>query len=337
MHTRIAGIEYFLPERVESLEELGRQNPDWPMEGLASTLGITSRHLAGPGETSCDLGFQAADRLLGRDLVPRAEIDFLIACSQTPDHFLPANACLLQHRLGLARSVGTLDLSVGCTGFVMGLFTAKALIQSGQARKVLLITADTISRIVHPQDRGLRPLFGDAGAATLVCAGEGPGGLGEFVLGTNGSQASRLVVPAGGFRLRPSSATARAEADESGSVRSQDDLYMDGPAIFTFAITTIPRTLKQLYQKAGLEPAQVDLFVFHQANGFILKELAKRCGIPDPKLAVSLDDVGNTSSVTIPIALQRQVEAGRMRPGMRLVLAGFGVGLSWAACELTWG
>jgi 3-oxoacyl-[acyl-carrier-protein] synthase-3 len=267
----------------------------------------------------------------------RAEIDFLIACSQTPDYFLPANACLLQHRLGLSREVGTLDLSMGCSGFVMALFTAKALVESGQARNVLLVIADTITKVVHPRDRSLRPLFGDAGAAALVRAGDGPGGLGAFVLGTNGAQASRLVVPAGGFRLRPSPATAQAAVDADGCVRSQENMFMDGTAIFTFAITVVPRALKQLYAKTGLGPEQVDAFVFHQANAFMLKELAKRCGIPENKLVVSLEDVGNTSSVSIPIALQRQVKAGRIRPGMRVVLAGFGVGLSWAVCELIWG
>jgi 3-oxoacyl-[acyl-carrier-protein] synthase-3 len=336
MNTRIDGIEYFLPKNVETLNDLQLAHPDWPIEKLAASSGITSRHLSGPDETSCDLGAGAANKLLNRLGVAKSEVDFLISCSQTPDHFLPPNACILQHRLGLSREIGTLDVSVGCSGYVVGLFTAKALIQSGMARKVLLVTSDTISKVVNDQDRALRVLFGDAGAATLLSASDSPGGLGEFVLGTNGSQASRLVVPAGGFRQRCSPATALSEVDEEGSVRSQQDLFMDGPAIFTFAITTIPKALKKLYQKASLDPADVDAFVFHQANEFMLKELAKRCGISGDRLVVSLSDVGNTSSVSIPIALQRHVEAGRIQPGMRLVLAGFGVGLSWAACELTW-
>jgi 3-oxoacyl-[acyl-carrier-protein] synthase-3 len=333
----ILGISYYLPPDIETNAEVRRQNPDWRLEGFDDQAGIYSRHLAAAGETASDLGYQAACLLLKRSLTPVAEIDYLIFCSQFPDHYAPASACALQSRLGLGRHTGAFDFNLGCSGFVFGLQMARSFIACGDARYVLLITGDTNSKAVHPRDRSVRMLFGDGATATLIGPGDRGARIGTFLLGTDGTGAKNLIVPSGGYRLPRSPETAKEYTDSAGCTRSQDNLFMDGTAIFTFAITTVPRVIDDLLRKADLAPQDVDWYVYHQANKFMLQNLAARSKIPEEKLVLELADVGNTSASSIPIAIQRWVEAGRIRPGQRLVLVGFGIGYSWAACDLVWG
>jgi 3-oxoacyl-[acyl-carrier-protein] synthase-3 len=335
---RVLGISYHLPPTVETLEDLRRRHPDWPLEKTFEESGIRSRHIAPPGVTATDLGFEAAQKLLQREGVAPEEIDFLIFCTQTPDHFLPSGACLLQHRLGLRKQVGAVGTDLGCSGFVYGLALSKALIRSEMARKVLIVVADTSSRVVHPKDRMVRILFGDGGAAALVGAADsGHGRIGQFVLGTDGKGAASLIVPAGAFRTPRSVETAEEYTDDAGCTRSADYLFMDGTAVFTFAITVVPRVVRELLQLADLCPKDIDYYVYHQANKFMLEQLAHRSKVPAGRLALAMEDVGNTSCASIPITIQKYVEQGKIVPGSRLVLLGFGVGFSWAACEITWG
>jgi len=335
---RILGIAGYLPERVETNEDLARENPDWDMDRIAGKTGIKARHIAAADETAADLGYRAAVRLLDQQLVPRNEIDCLMVGSQTPDHWLPADACLLQHRLGLGKHINSFDFRLGCSGFVCGLQLAKALVETGGVRNVMLITTDTYSKLVHPRDRTVRALFGDGAAATLIgAAGESAGRIGEFVFGTDGSGGKCLTVPGGGFRLPRSESTAVERTDEQGSVRSQDHLFMDGQAIFSFALNVVPRAITELLRKAGLRAEQVDWWIYHQANRFMLENLALCSRIPGDKMVYSLETAGNTVSASIPLAIESYVEAGKIRAGQSLVLAGFGVGLSWAVCELVWG
>lgn len=338
MRARIVGISGYLPEHIETNEDLARENPDWDVARIAAKTGILARRVAGQGETAADLGYAAAQRLLERELVPRKEIDYLIVSTQTPDHLLPPNACVLQERLQLGRHVGALDISPGCSGFVYGLQLAKCLVAGRAARNVLLITTDTYSRLVHPRDRTVRALFGDGAAATLIGASDdGQGEIGEFVVGTDGSGAGSLIVPSGGFRLPRSAATAIERTDDQGCVRSQDHLFMDGQAIFSFTLNVVPRAITQLLDRAGLKPDEVDWYVCHQANRFMLENLAVVGRIPAAKMVYHLESVGNTVSASIPLAIEAHVQAGRIQPGQCLVLAGFGVGLSWAVGRINWG
>jgi 3-oxoacyl-[acyl-carrier-protein] synthase-3 len=332
----ILGIAYHLPDRVETNEDLLRQNPDWLMDRVGDRLGIRSRHIAAPGETASDLGFQAARRLLREAGAKPDEIDYLLFCTQSPDYFLPSAACILQDRLGLGKHVGALDFNLGCSGYVYGLHLAKCLIACGQARRVLLIVADTYSKFIHPRDRTVRVLFGDGAAATLIGPTDGPG-IGEFVLGTDGAGANDLIVPSGGLRQPHSSETAREMTDLTGCTRTQDHLFMDGQAIFDFAMTVVPRNVRALLAKAKLAAHQVDWYAYHQANQFMLEGLAAESSIPMAKMVLSFEDVGNTVSASIPIAVQRYVEAGKIRPGHQVMMVGFGVGYSWGACLVTWG
>jgi len=333
----IHGISYHLPDRVETNEDLQSQNPDWLMDKVAEKSGIFARHVAAEDETAADLGFRAAEKLLARALAPPEEIDYLLFCTQCPDHFLPPSACTLQHRLGFRQEIGALDFNLGCSGYVYGLQLAQSLITGGAARNVLLITADTYSKFINPRDRTVRTLFGDGAAASLIGQAFGGGEIGDFVLGTDGGRADRLIVPAGACRMPRSAETAVETTDSAGCVRSSNDLFMDGPALFTFALTTVPKLVKALLAKTGRAIEDYDWFVYHQANKYMLDNLYKRSRIPPEKAVHVYEAVGNTVSSSIPIALQTYVDSGRIVPGQRLLLAGFGVGFSWAACELVWG
>ncbi len=330
---KILGIQGHLPERIETNEDLAKQNPDWDMLRIAGKTGIRARHIAAPDETASDLGCAAAAKLLAKNIVPISELDYLIVGTQTPDHFLPADACVLQHRLGLGKHIGAFDYRLGCSGYVCGLQLAKSLVETGAAKNVLLITADTYSKFIHPQDRTVRALFGDGAAATIVGRTEDPGlHIGPFVTGTDGSMSQCLTVQAGAFRLPRSAQTAVEHRDASGSVRSLDHLYMDGQAIFAFALNTVPTAVKQLLSEARLSADSIDWWVFHQANRFMLESLMRGCGIAEQKMVYAMQEVGNTVSASIPLAIEDYMLHGKIRPGQRLALVGFGVGLSWNAC-----
>ncbi len=218
-----------------------------------------------------------------------------------------------------------------------GLQMAQSFVTSRAARNVLLITAETYTKFIHPRDRTVRALFGDGGAATLIGSTNGDGEIGDFVMGSDGGGAKNLIVPAGGWRHRASPETAEEHTDEAGCVRSQEHLFMDGPAIFAFAISTVPKAIDKLFAKNGLSADDIDWFVYHQANRFMLEQLAIRSKVPSDRMVIDVEEVGNTVSASIPIAVQRAVEAGRIRAGQRLLLVGFGVGYSWGVCCVTWG
>jgi len=334
---RIAAISYHLPEQAETNEELARNNSDWDMARLTEKSGIRTRHIAADDETASDLGVEAARKLLKKELVGVDEIDFLIYCTESPDHFLPPASCRIQQQLGLGKHVGALDVNLGCSGFVYGLYMAKCFIESGGARNVLLITADTYTKYIHPRDRTVRALFGDGAAATLITHSAGQGSIGRFVLGTDGAGAEKLIVPSGGLRMPRSPATGQERTDAAGCTRSADNLFMDGPAIFAFALDTVPSTIAAVLKESDLTAEQIDWYVYHQANKFMLEALAQRSDIPLAKVVMDFEDTGNLVSTSIPVAMQRYVEAGKIRPGDRLLLVGFGVGYSWAACVMTWG
>ncbi|MCA9125497.1 MAG: ketoacyl-ACP synthase III [Planctomycetales bacterium] len=337
VHARILGIAGYLPHRVETNDDLAAENPDWDMQRIAGKTGIVSRHIAADGETSLDLGLQASQRLLERNIVELAAIDYVIVCSQTPDRWLPSDACVVQHRLGLGTHVGAFDFRLGCSGFVCGLQLAKALVETSAARNVLLITGETYSKLVHPKDRTVRALFGDGAAATLVGIAEAEQTcIGPFVTGTDGSGAQCLTVPSGGFRLPKSDATAIEHTDATGSIRSDDHLFMDGQAIFAFALNQVPKLVTELLGKAGLAKQDIDWWVFHQANRFMIENLAICCGLEPSRVVYAMENVGNTVSASIPLAIEQSLADGKIQPGHKLALVGFGVGLSWNACVLQW-
>lgn len=317
MHARIAGIEYHLPETVLSTADLAREFPDWTVEKIDDKTGIQERHIAGPGECASDLAAAAARKLFESGVCQPEDIDFVLFCSQSPDYFLPATACIIQDRLGLPVSCGAYDFNLGCSGYIYGLGQAEGLIASGQAERVLLLTADTYTRFIEPGDRSVRTIFGDAAAATLLTATD-TAHIGPFVYGTDGSGAENLIVKNGGMR-RPG----------GPGPDQRPTLFMNGSEIFAFTLEAVPASIEKLLAKAGLTIGDIDLFVFHQANRYMLDHLRRRMKIPAEKFLVSMSHCGNTVSSSIPIAIRQSL--GPRPAAGTMMLVGFGVGYSWGA------
>lgn len=327
----IRAISSYLPEGKLTNEQLAQEFGDWNASKILEKTGIAIRHIVAPNECASDLGVAAAQKLFGSGVCAPQDIDFLLFCTQSPDYFLPTTACAMQSRLGLRMDCGTVDFNQGCSGFVYGLALAKSLIETGTASNVLLITAETYSKFLNPRDRSVRTIFGDAAAATLVSPVEAEHELvGPFVFGTDGRGAQELIVPAGGMRCPATPETAIEKGAESGNWRSAQNLYMNGPEIFNFTLRVVPNTVEQLLNKAELRLEEVDYFIFHQANKFMLAHLQRKLNIPPEKFCVHLETCGNTVSSSIPIAMESAWSMGKMKPRDKVMLVGFGVGLSWA-------
>lgn len=327
----ITKITCHRPDKVLSNEELAELYQGWSAEKILEKTGVRQRHVVSGGTCASDLAYAAATRLLDDE---SREIDWLLFCTQSPDFLLPTTACLLQHRLGLPTSCAAMDFNLGCSGYIYGLATADAFLRSGAASRVLLLTGDTYSRLIHPSDKSTRTIFGDAGTATLLNRDSGTK-LHSFVLGTDGAGAMNLVVQTRGAR-HPAASEQAAVTDESGNLRDPNCLFMNGPEIFNFTLKAVPALVRRVLERADLTLDEVDLVVFHQANAFMLEHLRKKLAIPPEKFVVYLENCGNTVSSTIPLALEHVIASGRLRPGMKVMLAGFGVGYSWGGCILEW-
>jgi 3-oxoacyl-[acyl-carrier-protein] synthase-3 len=338
MHATLRAIEYYLPEKVVTTADLAAEFPQWSVEKIDAKTGISERHVSASDECSSDLAVSAARKLFDTGACRPDEIDYILLCTQSPDYLLPTTACLVQERLDIPTTAGALDFNLGCSGYVYGLGLAEGLIASGQAQEILLLTAETYTKFLHPLDKSVRTIFGDAAAATLLTAVDSPQPLlGPFVYGTDGKGAGNLIVPTGGMRRPRTSQTAVAAKDKSGNVRSGDDLFMDGAEIFNFTLSAVPTSVSALLERAGMELDQIDLFVFHQANRYMLEHLRKRMKIPPEKFEISMAHCGNTVSSTLPIALKQALEGGRIKENAVVMLVGFGVGYSWGATLLRWG
>ncbi|WP_349971831.1 ketoacyl-ACP synthase III [Pseudomonas caspiana] len=337
-YARIQNIEYELPVHSLTNEMLADEFPEWGVDKIFAKTGIGDRRIIDEAETASDLAFRACEKLFLNGDVARDSIDALIYCTQSPDYLLPATACVLQHRLQLPTTCAAFDFNQGCSGYVYGLGIAKGMIESGQCKNVLLVTAETYSRYINPQDKSVRTLFGDAAAATLIVADGGEGGpyLDRFRYGSDGAGAENLIVPIGGAR-RPAAVNLNPveRRDESGNVRTDADLYMNGPAIFEFSMTRVPQLFASLFDEQ-LAAADMDLFVFHQANQFMLESLRRRLKLPVDKFVTEFEHSGNTVSCTIPIALKESLNKGVIKPGTKMAAVGFGVGYSWGACVIHW-
>jgi 3-oxoacyl-[acyl-carrier-protein] synthase III len=334
MKAHISAISYYLPQQELTNDSINQSFPEWDISKISSKTGIANRHIAAENEFSSDMAVKAAEKLFAEYSIDRATIDFVLLCTQSPDYFLPTTACILQDRLQLPTTAGALDFNLGCSGFVYGLAMAKGFISSGIAKNVLLITSETYSKFIHPKDKSNLTIFGDAAAATLITAGEGFCTIDNFDLGTDGRGAENLIVKKGGLRNRSYDSGADI-TDEYGNVQNDNCLYMNGPEIFNFTIGAVPVLVNNVLQKNNLVADDINLFVFHQANKYMLNHLRKKIGIPTEKFFVFLENCGNTVSSTIPIALYEAMKQQQANSGMKVLLAGFGVGYSWGGCVLS--
>jgi 3-oxoacyl-[acyl-carrier-protein] synthase-3 len=329
---KLSCIEYFLPEGVLTNQTISEQHPEWAIEKISDKTGINTRHIAARDEFASDLALKAAEKLFATSHFDRSKVDFLLYCTQSPDYFLPTTACILQEKLQLNEAIGALDFNLGCSGYIYGLGLAKGLVASGQASNVLFITSETYSKFIHPDDKSNKTLFGDGAAATIVSADEASslsGDIGKFVYGTSGKGYDKLIVRNGGIRNKACISTPVY----TDSVFDHDDshLYMDGAGIFNFTAFEVPKLIQKILATENITKDEVDLFVFHQANKYMLETVRKRCQIPAEKFYVNIAEVGNTVSSTIPIALKLAMEEEKIKPGMKVMLVGFGVGLSMGA------
>ena len=324
----ILGIEYALPKKILTNEELATLYVNWSAEKILNKTGIRSRHVTTNNETAADLAIVAAQKLIDKSVLPKEEIDFVLCVTQSPDYKLPTTACLIQDRLGLPKKTGAFDINLGCSGYIYGLAVAKSLVETGIANNVLLITAETYSKHINQLDKSTRTIFGDGAAATLI--GHGGMEIGSFDLGTDGSGKDFLIIPTGGARKACTPETA-IEKETCGNVRSEDNLFMSGVDIFEFTIREVPASVKRILKKENLKKDAVDLFVFHQANQFMLDFLVKLMKLDKQKFYMNFADTGNTVSASIPIALKRAMDEDLVKPNQTILLCGFGVGLSWGS------
>jgi 3-oxoacyl-[acyl-carrier-protein] synthase III len=325
----IVAIEYSLPEKVETNEQLRRMYPEWDLDALSKKTGVFQRHVAAPGECASDFAYSACLRLFDTAGVTRREIDGLIVCTQSPDYVMPPTATLLQHRLGLNRSIAAFDYTLACSGYVYGLAMCKAFVESGILDTILLVTCDTYSKYIRPDDRATRSLFGDAASASLVRRGFP--GICEVDLGTDGSGGENFIIRNGGCRNRSDS-----DNNPDKSVANGKYIRMDGFEVLCFAKRQIPVFSRNLLRTACLSRDDIDLFIFHQASKICLDQLAQILEIPPHKVFINLENIGNTVSSSIPIAIKDAWTAGKLKPGMRTLLVGFGVGLSWGGAIVRW-
>jgi 3-oxoacyl-[acyl-carrier-protein] synthase-3 len=333
-HAAIAAISTYLPAKVVKTSDLESEFGAGSITRIAAKTGIAERRVASEDEFTSDLATAAGEALFGQYGIDRESVDFLLVCTQSPDHPMPSTSCLVHHQLGLRADAGALDLGMGCSGYVYGLGMATGLIESGQAQSVLLITADTLTKYLNPADRQLRTIFGDGAAATLVTGSASAPALAGFSYGTDGAGAAHLVVPNGGL-ASGSRLTEAAGVETRGLVSTGYDMYMNGSEVFTFSLRSVPSIVERALERTGLSMDDIDLFVFHQANEFMLETLRKKLRIPSDRFVVEMSKCGNTTSSSIPLALAAARDSGRAQSGMRILLVGFGVGLSWGAVVAT--
>ena len=324
-NTRLGEIAVYMPQKIESNDQLQAEFPRWDMDLIYSKTGIRQRYIADHAQCSSDLGVAAAEKLFEENNIDRNTIDFLLFCTQSPDYPLPTTACLVQDRLNLPTSVGAFDFNLGCSGYVYGASMADAMIRSSMAKRVLLITAETYSKYIDQADRSLRTIFSDGATATLIEATEDQQ-LSGFVFGTDGKEADALIVNTGGARPPEDAIQTRKRK------RWASELYMDGPALINYTVQEIPRLVDAVLSKSNLGRDDIDLFIFHQATRKMLEMLQEQLEVSDDRLPIMLENYGNTVSSTIPILIQELRTQGRLKSGMKTMLVGFGVGFSLAGC-----
>ncbi|MFC2113209.1 3-oxoacyl-ACP synthase III family protein [Bacteroidota bacterium] len=323
MGSYIHAIEYYLPEKSLDNSDLVRDFPDWDADKIVEKVGIQSRRICSDNETALDLAFHASKKVFQE--FDSDTVDFIILCTQSPDYFLPTSACILQDKLKLRKDIGALDFNLGCSGYIYGLALGKSLINSRIASTVLLVMSETYSKHMHPSDVSNRSIFGDGAAATLLLANSDER-IHDFILGTDGSGMENLIVKNSGIRNQKS---LKNDRDQDGC------LYMNGPEIFNFTIDVVPGLVKSVLDKNNVTINQIDYCIPHQANKFMLEYLRKKMKIEPEKWHIELLNTGNTVSATIPIALKDCIDTGKVKPGDKVLLIGFGVGYSWGATIIT--
>lgn len=298
---------------------------------LQRTIGFGTRYWANEGTTTCDLCEDAAKRLLKAKNIMPTDIDAIISVTQTPDYYMPGNAHILHERLKLSKDCAALDVEMGCSGFVYGLWLSYMMISSG-LKKVLLVAGDTLSKVTNPKDRTEAPLFCDAGSAAIIeySIDESPS---FFILKSDGTGVKKMLQPAGAYRVRPNEETRKEKEDSEGNIRSDENIYMNGFEIFNFTLTEQPSMFNEILEYCHKTKEEIDWFFFHQGNKYIVNTLAKSQRLPSEKVPVIFSDYGNQNAASIPGAICATL-SGNISDKKQVLMQGFGIGLSWGACQM---
>lgn len=324
----IRAVNSWLPENSIELSSLAALYGEAEVNSIIKATGVERVRVVDEKMTSSDMCYLAAERLLEQEKFEKSQIDGLVFVSQTTDWILPATSISLQDRLGLSKDTVCIDVHYGCSGYIYGLFQAASWIACGACQNVLVLAGDTTSRMINEHDKSLRLVFGDCGTATIVSKGEGRMG---FHIQSDGSGADRLIVPAGGFRLPISEETSILEWDEDKNGRTKNDLFMDGMAIFNFAITKVHKNINILIEEMGWQKEDVGFYGLHQANEFMVNYVRKKLKVDESIVPVNVKDYGNTGPATLPLLLSDVCSGEHTFNLTKTILSGFGVGLSWGS------
>ena len=334
MRVQVQDIAYYLPEQTVSNEDLKREHPSWNFAKLEQRVGVKSRQIARADETALDLAYQSCLKLFERNPDLKSKIDAVLFCTQSGDYVMPPNSCILHGLLGLSEDVFAMDFNLACSGYVYGLTMAQGLIRAGTAKNVLLVTADTYSKYINEKDRSTRVLFGDGAAATWICASAADEGIQDILCATSGIGYKKFMIPAGGCRIPKSPETCAEKVDVVGNIRTQENIQMDGSGILTFVKEKVPAQVNQILARNNLTIKDIDLVIFHQASRLALDYLNHKFELRPEQTFCNIENIGNTVSASIPIAMRDALNQGRIKKGDQLLLAGFGVGLSFATALL---
>lgn len=327
MGATIKHIEYsFAKNKLKNIDFINRF-PDYDYSRFEKKVGIKYRYKCDENENILSLAEDSCNKLFAKNNIDRESIDFLILCTQSPEHLIPSNSCILQNKLSLKKSIGTFDFNLGCSGYVYGLSIAKGLINSGQAKKVLLVTSETYSKYIHENDLINQLIFSDSSTSTIIEYSENED-INEFIFGTDGEGYDKLIVKNNFFNK---SNNPKKLVYSGYNEYTDNNLYMDGPSIFNFTINKVPKLIFDTMIKNKISIDEVDYFILHQANKFLLESIRKLSKICQDKFVIDLENYGNTVSSTIPIALKN---LSIQKHNNKIILCGFGVGLSWGACQI---
>jgi 3-oxoacyl-[acyl-carrier-protein] synthase-3 len=334
--TSILGMAAVLPAGCLDNDELGRRFGEQRIASAIKMSGVRQRRVAAGDQYASDLALTAAERVIAHLGFDRCLIDLLIFISQTPDYKIPTTASVLHGKLGLSQHCATFDVNQACSAYPHALSIAHSMISSGVCHYALLLNADTLTKLIHPNDPSLVVLHGDAAVASIVGPCEQGFGLEGFVLGTDGTGAKHLLVPAGGSRL-PCSAETRIETkDESGCIHTQEHLCMDGPAVFHFSVYKVPEVIRQALSELGLTIDDIDTVVLHQANKTMMDLIYRGLHVPPEKRFYCIENMGNSSGPSVAVALAEAWRQERIRPGSRTLFCSFGAGLTWGVTVIRW-
>lgn len=325
MGAEIKNIEFVLPSIELKNKIFSESNSEYDFNKFEKIVGIKSRFVCSKNESTLTLAVEAVNKLIENNSIDKKEIDFVILCTQSPEYLLPTTACMIQEKCGLNTNLGALDINLGCSGYTYGLSLSKALITSKQAKNIILITSETYSKYLNKNDLVNRLIFGDAASATLISETNEDDGVGEFVFGTDGSGFDKLIVRNNYFNkeIKP-----QTKVYSKKNVYTDNDLYMDGSEVFNFTLERIPTLVKDIMLKNSILDEDIDQYIFHQANKFLIKSVATKSKINNKNLFFNMENYGNTVSSTIPIALKEYSE--KINKTEKILIAGFGVGLSWS-------